>query len=436
MKGNTLFHSAELPRILLYSLFITLTVATTGAQAQTTTEPVVTNDAATAAPSPTPTEAEAVQRRVTRARSLAAVGKLAASASELESLRASSADESLRDVTRVLLMWVYIEMPDYSRAHALLDETFKERTASQGTDAATGAYYALAGQTINSIRAHLERFRTFGINVADGDLPAEAVTDLDQLRGLLERLVEHAKTMRSEEDAKTTVAAAKSREATALLEDAASVRLRLARHEQERTRWQGEVSEARQRLVASETRIASISSVPFNRPAPATSTSAAPSTSDAAGRGGPAKTSDRPKTPAPARAAKDDNKKSNSSNTQAAPAAARPAPQTPAQVAATPVAGERQPGAPVAIGSLVGLARQKSAPSYPAIARTARIGGVVTVYLVVNEKGEVESVIRADGPQQLQNAASDAARRWKFHPTLIDGQPVRVTGHISFNFAL
>ncbi|HEX8353066.1 MAG TPA: TonB family protein, partial [Pyrinomonadaceae bacterium] len=62
--------------------------------------------------------------------------------------------------------------------------------------------------------------------------------------------------------------------------------------------------------------------------------------------------------------------------------------------------------------------------------------GNVTVYLVVNEKGDVESVQRADGPQQLQQAAAEAARRWKFNPTVVDGRPVRVTGFLSFSFAL
>ena len=425
MKGTSFFDSARLPRILFYSLFITLTVAVTGAQAQTqtTTEPAVTSNAAAPTPAPTPSETEEVQRRIARARSLAAVGRLAAAASELESLRAASKDESVRDVARVLLMWIFVEMPDYARANALLEETFKER----GAEPARVAYHALAGQTINGVRAHLERYRTFGINVADADLPAEAVTDLDQLRVLLERVVEHAKAIRGEEDAKST-AAARSTETTALLEDAASVRLRLARNDPERTRWQGEVSEARQRLVASETRIASISSVPFSRPTPAppTTTAPAPSASDAPGRGAPAKAADQQKSVAPERAA---NGSANNSPASSAPAASR----NPGQAPGTPAAGERQP---VAIGSLHTVARQKSAPSYPSIARAARVSGVVTVYLVVNEKGEVESVTRADGPQQLQNAAADAARRWKFHPTVIDGQPVRVTGYISFNFAL
>ena len=45
-------------------------------------------------------------------------------------------------------------------------------------------------------------------------------------------------------------------------------------------------------------------------------------------------------------------------------------------------------------------------------------------------------MIRAEGPQQLQQAAIEAARRWRFNPTEIDGRAVRVTGYLSFNFTL
>ena len=84
----------------------------------------------------------------------------------------------------------------------------------------------------------------------------------------------------------------------------------------------------------------------------------------------------------------------------------------------------------------MGKARQRVSPNYPQIARAARVSGNVTVYVIVNEKGDVEAVMRADGPQQLQQAAIDAARRWKFNATEIDGRPVRVSGFLSFNFAL
>ncbi|HLM54715.1 MAG TPA: TonB family protein [Pyrinomonadaceae bacterium] len=371
-------------------------------------------ETATAAASPAVAEAEAVQRRLGRARALAAIGRLAAAATELESLRATSGDDAVRDVARLLLMSIFVEMPDYPRAAALLDEAFKARSGGRPGDAASHAYFALAGQTVIAVRTHLDRYRNFGVNVADpSELPAEAGTDLDQLRILLERVITQAREIRGEQpNAKDTGAL----DATALLEDAATVRMRVPRHEQDRTRWQTEVSEARQHLLASETRIASISSLPPARPTPA------PAAATSANKAPAQKTE-------PQRAGK-----------QGQPPAAQPTPVTTAASTTTPSPATEQPADKglanvIAVGSLVAKARQRVSPSYPAIARAARASGTVTVFLVVDEKGEVVSVERADGPLQLRTAATDAARRWKFNPTVVNGEPVRVSGYLSFNFA-
>jgi protein TonB len=56
--------------------------------------------------------------------------------------------------------------------------------------------------------------------------------------------------------------------------------------------------------------------------------------------------------------------------------------------------------------------------------------------VVVDETGAVASIQKTSGPSLLQQAAVEAARRWKFRPTMVDGQPVRVVGFINFNFAL
>lgn len=363
----------------------------------------------------TPSETEVAQRSLGRARALAAVGKLAAAAAELEGLRGSTREDSVRDVARVLLVSIYVEMPDYVRATALLDETFAARTAGRADDAAANAYFALAGQTIIGIRQHLDRYRAFGLNVADSDLPAEANGDLEQLRNLLERVVEHAKAVGAERV--RSGAPAPGIDATALLEDAATVRMRIARHGQDRAKWQAEVSDTRQQLFASETRIASISSIPAGPPA-----------------SGPfQKTAGTPQTKQPVR---DD--RANNAQAAKSPAASAAPPQQAAADASGAAAAERSRTAPglVSVGPLSTLARSRVTPSYPQIARAARVTGVVTVHLVVNEKGEVASVERAEGPVQLQQAASEAARRWKFNPSVVNGQPVRVSGYLSFNFAL
>ena len=395
------------------------------ARALAQTEPAVTSTASEE-PEPTPTPgqtraaADATQKRLTRARALAAIGKLAAAAAELESLRASTADDAVRDVTRVLLMAILVEMPDYQRASALLDEAFRARTPGRADDAATHSYFALAGQTVNAVRTHLDRYRSFGVNVTDvSELPSEASGDLEQLRNLLERVAEQAKALRAEQPGGGGPAAgARGHEATALLEDAATVRLRIPRHEQDRAQWQAHVSEARQQLFASETRIASISDPPRARPAATPAPAGASATAAV-----------RPEQKNPSRQAQPESRPAAAETKKAPP------PQQSAPANAN--AGARDlSNSPVAVGSLAGKAKQKVPPSYPAIAKAARISGVVTVHLIVNERGDVESIERADGPVQLQQAASDAARRWKFQPTVIDGQRVRVTGYLSFQFSL
>ncbi|MCA1556311.1 MAG: hypothetical protein LC747_06435, partial [Acidobacteria bacterium] len=62
-------------------------------------------------------DAEGIQRRVTRARALAAAGNLPAARSELEALqRTSGVDPSVREITLVLLAGIYIDQADYTYA--------------------------------------------------------------------------------------------------------------------------------------------------------------------------------------------------------------------------------------------------------------------------------------------------------------------------------
>ncbi len=55
--------------------------------------------------------------------------------------------------------------------------------------------------------------------------------------------------------------------------------------------------------------------------------------------------------------------------------------------------------------------------------------------IVVNEDGAVESAKAVSGHPLLQQAAVDAAKEWRFTPTRVSGDPVKVSGKISFVFA-
>lgn len=362
-------------------------------------------------------DGENVQQRIARARALAAVGNLPAARSELESLTHAQSDESVREIALVLLVGVYLEQADYGYAEGLLNETFAARQARR--DEATHAYFALAGQVINGVRAHVERYRALGLDVADASLPPEATGDLDHLRALLERVVAHGKQLGAEGG---------GMEASALIEEAATVRARLARGAGERTQWQREVADARQRLAGSNARMTVGSVRPAANP-PATDTSA-PTPTPAAPSPTPVPTpTPVPRTetaPAPA------NTTTSTGGAQQSTAAAPS--QTDAPKQSEP---GTTPAQPLDVGgALIAKAKDKVAPSYPTQARSARVSGNVTVFLTVDEKGEVAEVKRTNGPEMLRQAAVDAARRWKFRPTLVNGQPVRVSGYINFNFTL
>jgi TonB family protein len=354
-------------------------------------------------------DAEAGQKRLKRARALIAAHKLGAAATELSALRNTTTDDSVRDVARIMLMSVYLEEGDYMRAQSLLEETYRLR--SPGNENSTRTYYALAGQAVGSAREHLSRYRSFGINITDKDLPPEAASDLDHMRMLLERVAEQAREMCSQNE--------KSSDALGLLEEVASVRGTLARNKQERLQWQQEIANVRQKLAGSEIRIASTVALPVNT----ISLTSAP----------------HAKNPAPSSASAVPNHSTDTGvrKPDAPPETAKAASEVKGNAPVEGRTGSSAPGGqPVEIGSLIDRATQKVNPSYPQTAKVARITGVVTVYLEIDETGSVAAVRQTNGPQLLRQAAVDAVRRWRFRPTIIDGHAVRVMGYINFNFTL
>jgi Gram-negative bacterial TonB protein C-terminal len=61
--------------------------------------------------------------------------------------------------------------------------------------------------------------------------------------------------------------------------------------------------------------------------------------------------------------------------------------------------------------------------------------GVVLVRILIDEQGTVIEARAVSGPQNLHAAAETAARLARFSPTTLMGEPVRVTGTLSYNFA-
>ena len=89
---------------------------------------------------------------------------------------------------------------------------------------------------------------------------------------------------------------------------------------------------------------------------------------------------------------------------------------------------------PVSGGVLNGKAISLPKPPYPPAARAVRASGTVTVQVTISESGSVISATAVSGHPLLKAAAAQAARGARFSPTQLSGQPVKVTGVITYNF--
>lgn len=88
----------------------------------------------------------------------------------------------------------------------------------------------------------------------------------------------------------------------------------------------------------------------------------------------------------------------------------------------------------VSEGALIGSALVRVVPDYPLLARQNRITGQVTVQVTIAEDGRVVEAAAVSGPPVLRTAAEVAARKWIFRPTILNGNPVRLQGNLTFVF--
>jgi TonB family protein len=95
-----------------------------------------------------------------------------------------------------------------------------------------------------------------------------------------------------------------------------------------------------------------------------------------------------------------------------------------------------EPGkrAPVSGGVLNGKAINLLVPDYPAEAKASGVEGVVVIQVLIDEQGNVIDARAVSGPKLLQEPSLNAARQTKFSPTLLSGEPVKVSGVLVFNF--
>jgi len=91
-------------------------------------------------------------------------------------------------------------------------------------------------------------------------------------------------------------------------------------------------------------------------------------------------------------------------------------------------------GKTISGGVLNSKAIELPQPEYPPTARAVRATGSVIVQVTVDENGDVTSASAVTGHPLLRPAAVQAARQARFNPTKLSGQPVKVSGVLTYNF--
>lgn len=412
-----------------------------------------------------PTAAEVMNQRISKAKAYIVLKNYNAAVYELENIRRETRDANIHAMLNVLLMHSFLEQADYKRAQTLLDTLHKDLKANKPNAAAN--YYAVAGQIVKGAKNQLERYRSIGLSVADRNLPLEAVADIEKMRETLEAVVVQTKSLSADKQQTTS--------ALMILEEAMNARGALAKDDYDANRWRQEVADARESVINSRSVINAVdgttesaspntvaSNVPTvntvnppatNAKAPETAPKTTPPTiTDTALNSGA--TTAKTETPQEIKKT-DEAPKQNQTIANNAPnqpernRAAENAPETKtvnppgnkesqAETATNTTAQTETPksDSPMTVGSLIEYATKRVNPVYPVVARSVRMTGVVRVEVVIDEAGNVLEVQNTNGPGMLQRAALDAIRKWQFKPFVRDGQPVKATGFVNFNFSL
>jgi protein TonB len=90
----------------------------------------------------------------------------------------------------------------------------------------------------------------------------------------------------------------------------------------------------------------------------------------------------------------------------------------------------------VSSGVSSGLLIRKVNPTYPPLARQARIQGTVVLQAQISKDGSIENLTLVSGHPMLAPAAIEAVKQWKYKPYLLNGEPVEVDTQVQVNFTL
>jgi protein TonB len=96
------------------------------------------------------------------------------------------------------------------------------------------------------------------------------------------------------------------------------------------------------------------------------------------------------------------------------------------------------PSRPVSVSGGVQEAKiiKRVIPTYPTLARQARVSGTVRLIGVISKDGTIQQLQIVSGHPLLVNAALDAVKQWIYRPTMLSGQAVEVIAPIDVIFTL
>jgi TonB family protein len=107
-------------------------------------------------------------------------------------------------------------------------------------------------------------------------------------------------------------------------------------------------------------------------------------------------------------------------------------------VVAAPAAVPAPQSDRVRVGGMVQAAAilRKVQPVYPEDQRELGVSGVVHLAAIIAKDGSIQEIHALGGPTGLINAAMQAASQWRYHPTMLNGEPVAVETTIDISFEL
>ncbi len=85
---------------------------------------------------------------------------------------------------------------------------------------------------------------------------------------------------------------------------------------------------------------------------------------------------------------------------------------------------------------LEGMLIRRVDPTYPALARGARIQGSVVLAAIISKTGTIDHLRVLRGHPMLVQSAINAVSQWRYRPYILNNEPIEVETEITVNFSL